>query len=178
MVHKMKTLEEVLYDYTRGEKTLEEANKALKELGCGLTLDPTRNLFSARELLETRAGETPDEANGWGILDHGVGSLEKVHVVNGRTVDVDMGQETAYVYMAGKRYRLRGDVLTRRTEMELLTQRLASLLTVKSLVTVILTAVFAAMAGTGRVTAEQFLTVFTVVIAFYFGTQAEKRARE
>ena len=29
-----------------------------------------------------------------------------------RTVDVDMGQETAYVYMAGKRYRLRGDVLT------------------------------------------------------------------
>ena len=67
---------------------------------------------AARELLETRAGETPDEANGWGILDHGVGSLEKVHVVNGRTVDVDMGQETAYVYMAGKRYRLRGDVLT------------------------------------------------------------------
>ena len=66
----------------------------------------------------------------------------------------------------------------RRTEMERLTQRLASLLTVKSLVTVILTAVFAAMAGTGRVTAEQFLTVFTVVIAFYFGTQAEKRARE
>ena len=41
--------------------------------------------------------------------------------------------------------------------MELLTQRLASLLTVKSLVTVILTAVFAAMAGTGRVTAEQVL---------------------
>ena len=67
---------------------------------------------AARELLETRAGETPDEANGWGILDHGVGSLEKVHVVNGRTVDVDMGQGTAYVYMAGKRYRLRGDVLT------------------------------------------------------------------
>ena len=59
--------------------------------------------------------------------------------------------------------------------MELLTQRLASLLTVKSLVTVILTAVFAAMAG--MVTTEQFLTVFTVVIAFYFGTQAEKRAR-
>ena len=62
--------------------------------------------------------------------------------------------------------------------MELLTQRLANLLTVKSLVTVILTAVFAAMAGTGRVTTEQFLTVFTVVIAFYFGTQAEKRSQE
>ena len=71
-----------------------------------------RAMFTPEELAETRVGETPAEANGWGILDHGVGSLEKVHVVNGRTVDVDMGQGTAYVYMAGKRYRLRGDVLT------------------------------------------------------------------
>ena len=70
MVHKMKTLEEVLYDYTRGEKTLEEANKALKELGCGLTLDPTRNLLRPGAAGDP-GGETPDEANGWGILDHG-----------------------------------------------------------------------------------------------------------
>ena len=62
--------------------------------------------------------------------------------------------------------------------MELLTQRLASLLTVKSLVTMILTVVFAAMAGMGRVTTEQFLTVSTVVIAFYFGTQAERGSRK
>ena len=41
-----------------------------------------------------------------------MGCLEKVHVVDGRTVDVDMGQEIAFVYLAGKRYRLRGDVLT------------------------------------------------------------------
>ena len=108
----MKNLEDILHDYTRGDKPLDETNQELKKLDCGLQLDPTRNLFSAQELAETRVGETPDEANGWGILDHGVGSLEKVHVVNGRTVDVDMGQETAYVYMAGKRYRLRGDVLT------------------------------------------------------------------
>lgn len=112
MVHRMKDLENVLQDYTRGEKTLEEANRALKELGCGLVLDPARNLFSAKELLETRTGETPDQANGWGIMDHGVGCLEKVRVVDGRTVDVDMGQETAFVYLAGRRYRLRGDVLT------------------------------------------------------------------
>ena len=108
----MKTLEELLFDYTSGEKTLEETNQALKELGSTLRLDPSRNLFSAQELMETRVGETPDEANGWGILDHGVGCMEKVRVVGGRTVDVDMGQETAFVYMAGRRYRLRGDVLT------------------------------------------------------------------
>ena len=55
-------------------------------------------------------------------------------------------------------------------------KRLANLLAVKSIVTVILTLVFAYLAVMGQVSTEQFLTVFTVVIAFYFGTQAERRA--
>ena len=54
-------------------------------------------------------------------------------------------------------------------------KRLGALMSVKSIVTLALTAVFAYLTCTGGVTAEQFLTVFTVVIAFYFGTQAEKR---
>ena len=58
--------------------------------------------------------------------------------------------------------------------MEMLYKRLANLLSVKSIVTVVLTGVFAYMAIDGSVNAEQFLTVFTVVIAFYFGTQAKK----
>ena len=61
--------------------------------------------------------------------------------------------------------------------METLKKRLGNLLTVKSIVTIVLTAVFAYLTCTGGVTAEQFLTVFTVVIAFYFGTQAEKKAQ-
>ena len=61
--------------------------------------------------------------------------------------------------------------------MDQLKKRLANLLAVKSIVTVILTAVFAYMTVTGGVTADQVLTVFTVVIAFYFGTQAEKRGQ-
>lgn len=62
--------------------------------------------------------------------------------------------------------------------METLKKRLGNLLTVKSIVTIVLTAVFAYLTCTGGVTADQFLTVFTVVIAFYFGTQAEKRSQE
>lgn len=62
--------------------------------------------------------------------------------------------------------------------METLKKRLANLLAVKSIVTIVLTAVFASLTCTGGVTAEQFLTVFTVVIAFYFGTQAEKRSSQ
>lgn len=59
---------------------------------------------------------------------------------------------------------------------ESIIDRLLKLLAVKSIVTIILTAVFAHLSVTGHVSTEQFLTVFTVVIAFYFGTQAEKKA--
>ena len=112
MEESKKNIQDVLGEYTSGEKTLEETNEALREMGSTLTLDPTRNLFSAQELMETRVGETPDEANGYGILDHGVGCMEKVRVADGRTVDCDMGQEIAYVYIGGRKYRLRGDVVT------------------------------------------------------------------
>ena len=59
--------------------------------------------------------------------------------------------------------------------MDLLKKRLANLLCVKSIVTVVLTGVFAYMTVAGQVSSEQFLTVFTVVIAFYFGSQTEKK---
>lgn len=60
--------------------------------------------------------------------------------------------------------------------MELLKKRLANLLCVKSIATITLTAVFSYRALTGHVTTEQFLTIYTVVIAFYFTFQAEKKA--
>jgi len=49
-----------------------------------------------------------------------------------------------------------------------------NLLTVKSIVTILLTAVFSYLAIVGRIRGEQFLTIFSVVIAFYFGTQIKK----
>ena len=52
--------------------------------------------------------------------------------------------------------------------------RIAKLLSVKSIVTLVLTAVYAFLSVTGRITSQDFMTVFTVVIAFYFGTQAMK----
>lgn len=59
--------------------------------------------------------------------------------------------------------------------MEQIIERLSSLLTVKSIVTVALTAVFCGLAVQGRIT-QEFMTVYTVVIAFYFGTQSQKKA--
>ena len=107
----MKTIEEILLDYTRGEKDLPETNEALREAGSSLILNTGRNEITEEEKRSTTVGYYPDQANGWGLMDHGGGSMEKVHVVDGRTPDVNMGEETAYVYIAGRKYRLRGDIL-------------------------------------------------------------------
>ena len=53
--------------------------------------------------------------------------------------------------------------------------RLASLLTVKSLVTLILTGVFAWMSVDGDISRD-FMTIYAVIIAFYFGTQSARDA--
>ncbi|PWL46826.1 MAG: hypothetical protein DBY45_01775 [Clostridiales bacterium] len=58
--------------------------------------------------------------------------------------------------------------------MKELLNRLDKLLTIKSIVTVVLTGIFAYLAVRGIVSGEQFLVIFTTVIAFYFGTQAKK----
>ena len=53
-----------------------------------------------------------------------------------------------------------------------------SLLTVKSIVTIILTMVFSVLSLHDRISGEQFLNIFSVVIAFYFGTQYQKSEME
>jgi len=57
-------------------------------------------------------------------------------------------------------------------------KRLAKLLDVKSIVTFVLTGVFAYLSVKGVISGEQFLTVFTMVVSFYFGTQTGKREKE
>lgn len=59
-------------------------------------------------------------------------------------------------------------------EGEKMKERIDKLLSVKSIVTIVLTIVFAFLALKGSISSDQFLTVFTVVIGFYFGVQREK----
>lgn len=49
--------------------------------------------------------------------------------------------------------------------------RIANLITIKSIVTLIMTIVFAILSLRGVVSPEVFISVFTVIIGFYFGTQ-------
>lgn len=57
-------------------------------------------------------------------------------------------------------------------------ERVAKLIDVKSIMTLALTGGFIALTCSGEITGEQFLTIFTMIVGFYFGTQAEKINRK
>ena len=53
-------------------------------------------------------------------------------------------------------------------------ERLGKLLSVKSLVTMAASAVFAALSLRGTISSREFMSVFIMIIGFYFGTQSQK----
>lgn len=57
--------------------------------------------------------------------------------------------------------------------MDLMYRKVANLLSVKSLVTLCLTVVFAVLSLNGQIN-QNFMTIYAVIIAFYFGTQSQK----
>lgn len=58
--------------------------------------------------------------------------------------------------------------------MEIL-KNLAALIKVKTIVTLIVTAIFAALALEGRISADNVMIIVSMVVSFYFGTQSEKK---
>ena len=57
-------------------------------------------------------------------------------------------------------------------------ERIAKLIDVKSIITLIITGVFAYLSIIGQINGEQFLTIFAVIISFYFGTQVNKNKED
>ena len=51
----------------------------------------------------------------------------------------------------------------------------AALIKVKTIVTMVVIAVFAYLALTGAITADNVMIIVSTVIAFYFGTQSERK---
>lgn len=56
-------------------------------------------------------------------------------------------------------------------------EKFAKLIDVKSLMTLALTGRFIGLTCAGEITGEQFLTIFTMIVGFYFGTQAQKAGK-
>lgn len=55
-------------------------------------------------------------------------------------------------------------------------KNLASLLKVKTIITLVIIAVLAVLSINGSIEPDKFLTIATMVVAFYFGTQNEKKS--
>lgn len=58
--------------------------------------------------------------------------------------------------------------------MKTLLDRLAKLIDVKSIMTIVLTMGFLNLTNGGAISGEQYLVIFTMIVGFYFGTQAKK----
>ena len=105
------SMTEILNKYTAGQTTLEETNAALAEMGAGIHLEPGKNELTAEETAAAKA-ETAANANGFGLLDTGTGTLDKVEVRSGKLINVDCGEMYALCIIAGKTYHVKGDTLT------------------------------------------------------------------
>ena len=107
-----KNINETLRKYTAGDLTLEEANEKLA--GSGLYLDPNKNVITEAEKRQTVVGYYPEQANGWGFLDSGTGTMDPCRIVNGELANCDMGESYALVFIAGRMYHVMGRKLVDR----------------------------------------------------------------
>ena len=108
----MKSISKIMEDYTSARADLEQTNAALKAAKAGFSLEVGKNTLTEAERRATTIGCYPDMANGFGLLDTGTGSLDKVQVRKGSLVDGDCGGMYALCILAGRTYRVRGSVLT------------------------------------------------------------------
>ena len=106
----MSKITDTINKYTAGKATLEETNTALAEMGVGIHLEPGKHELTAEEVAASKA-DTAAAANGYGLLDTGTGSLDKVQVKDGQLVDCDCGEMYALCMIAGKTFRVQGAAL-------------------------------------------------------------------
>ena len=120
----MSKINNIIADYTSGKASVEETNAALQAAGALFRLEPGRNQLTEADLRETTVGFYPDQANGYGLLDTGTGSMEKVRVTAGRLDGGPVNQVLkdgsttmlAYVHICGKAFEVFGDALGFRRE--------------------------------------------------------------
>lgn len=107
----MSSLKDMINKYTSGESTLEATNKALEEVGANFRLNPVKHILTEDEKHATTIGYYPEQANGYGLLDTGTGSLDKVQVQDGKLVNCNCGKMYALLSIAGRAYHIKGDTL-------------------------------------------------------------------
>lgn len=111
-------INDIIKDYTSGKASVEETNAALQAAGAGFSFRPGQNTLTETEIREAVGGPMPQDADGWGLLDTGTGSLDKVRVTGGKldhavnqVLDDGITNMRAYVYIGGYTWEVYGDTL-------------------------------------------------------------------
>ena len=105
----MVDINKILKQWADGEKTVEETNEALK--GTGIYVDPDKQKIAEGE--GAVYCEDLSKINGYGLLDTGTGTLDKVKIKNGKLVD-SIGNMAALVLVGGVHYKVvDGDTLVK-----------------------------------------------------------------
>lgn len=99
----MSKITEIIREYADGEKTVDEANAALRDAGAGFILQPDKQQITPEEIAQG------DERSGFGMLDTGTGTLDKVEIKDMQLVNCDVGNMVAFVKFNGKLYRVAED---------------------------------------------------------------------
>lgn len=98
-------IEKIMKDYTSGVKNVEETNAALKAIDAGFTLNIYKNAISTEEAAQN------DERNGFGMLDTGTGTLDKVEIKDMKLVH-SVGAMGGIVLFNKKSYEVAKDGVT------------------------------------------------------------------
>ena len=94
---------EILKKYTMGEISVDDANKALRDAGNIVRIDPKKNMLTADEIEDGTAG----------LLDTGTGTLDKVKVSGNKLVNYDAGETEALLIIKGNAYRVSGNTIVK-----------------------------------------------------------------
>lgn len=116
-----KVLDEIMTKYENSPKAkadVDECNASLKKAGMQFHLEPGKNEITKAELEQTVVGATPAQASGYGLLDTGTGSLEKVKVTKGKLASAVNALNPdgsvnmpAFVLILDKQYAVKVDTL-------------------------------------------------------------------
>lgn len=104
---------DILRRYTSGEFTEEQVNAELDNIGVDeYHLNSGKNQITAEEQAETSLGLfPPTTVNGFGLLDTGTGTLDKVEVRAGQLANMDCGEMYALLYIGGEMFKIDGKKL-------------------------------------------------------------------
>lgn len=91
---------DIINGWKSGAYGVEDANKKLQAIGAGFTINPDKNKITPDEAMKG------DERNGFGMLDTGTGSMDKVEIREMKLVH-NIGDMKAFVKFNGKLYEVK-----------------------------------------------------------------------